>query len=139
MAAHYRKDSPNGITPPNPDAARDVIQHITKHRGMKTPYTSVSPDAAPLRRFDGVLYETDSTLVVDDGHSFIDNPSLMATLQAAKNGATRQERILADRALMLARRVKEALVDWHFDTSAVARKDRINWCAGKIQPYFNKV
>ena len=45
MATHYRKDGPGGLTAPNPDAVKDVVAHITKHRGMKTVYTSVSEES----------------------------------------------------------------------------------------------
>ena len=38
MTTHYRKDNPNGITAPNPDGNRDIVGHITKYRGIKTPY-----------------------------------------------------------------------------------------------------
>jgi len=56
MTIHYRRDrlkSKGGITPPNPDAPRDLISHITKHRGEKTPYTSVSEDKNAIDHFDG--------------------------------------------------------------------------------------
>jgi hypothetical protein len=53
MATHYRKDHPRGITAPNPDAEKDIVSHITKHRGMKTPFTSVSEDEQAIRHFSG--------------------------------------------------------------------------------------
>lgn len=139
MTAHYRRDSPKGVTAPNPDAARDIIQHITKHRGQKTPYTSVSEDAGAIGHFSGVMYETEPDDVERDSHEFIDHSNLTELLRAQLHGTNRGERVLAARALQLAARAKEALIDWRFALDGVARKDRVSWCYARIQKYFRRI
>jgi len=53
---HFRKDSSNGITPPNPDARVSYVDHVTKARGKRTQFTSVSEAADAIRHFAGDLY-----------------------------------------------------------------------------------
>lgn len=139
MAEHFRKDSKNGITAPNLDAEKDVVQHITKHRGMKTPFTSVSEDCSAITHFTGVLYKVESVAISGDGHRFKSHGDLISQLHGLRGAARRQERIVVDRAIMLAKRAKEALVEWEFDLSSIERKDHISFCHKQIQKYFSKV
>ena len=139
MVDHYRKDSNNGITSPNPDAPKDVLQHITKHRGMKTPYTSVSEDSNSIMHFDGVLYKTTSSIITVDGHDFKTHKQVLAHLQNIQLTAVRKEKILVNRAIANCSRAKEALVDWNFNLKSVDRKDHISVCYSLIQKYFSKV
>lgn len=139
LPSHYRKDSPHGITPPNPDADPDIIQHITKYRGQKTPYTSVSESLDAIKHFDGVAYSTQPTLITQDDHVFIHHTDLVNQLKLLNQASTRGERVLAVRALQLATRAKEALIQWKFELGTVKKKDRIGWCQRNIQKYFKKI
>jgi hypothetical protein len=78
---HYRNDNPKGITAPNLDAERSKVAHITKHRGMKTPYTSVSEDKDCIQHFGGVTYQTDPQDIISHNHVFVSHPDLLGELQ----------------------------------------------------------
>jgi hypothetical protein len=136
---HFRRDNPRGITAPNPDAPRDTIAHITKHRGLKTPYTSVSQDANAIRHFHGELYRTDPNKLLHDGHSFTTHVELMDALHHRLHASRREERVLATRAIQLAGRAKEALIDWQFALQNVPQQDRIRRCYDAIQQYFHRL
>lgn len=138
MTIHYRKDHKNGITPPNPEGPHDVIAHITKHRGMKTPYTSVSEDKTAIKRFTGVTYKTDSIKSTHDSHLFIAHADLLKELQRTIQTTSRTEKILAERAYLLAQRAKEALIDWQFNLNSIKRTERIKFCYAQIQHYFTR-
>jgi hypothetical protein len=138
MTIHYRKDHKNGITAPNPEGQRDVIAHITKHRGMKTPYTSVSEDKNAIKHFSGVLYKTDIMKIKADAHCFITHAMLLNELQKNIQTTRRAEKILAERAYLLAQRAKEALIDWQFNLTAIRRTERIKFCYTHIQKYFTR-
>jgi hypothetical protein len=139
LPSHYRKDSPHGITPPNPDADPDIIQHITKHRGQKTPFTSVSESPDAIKHFEGILYTTQPNQIVGDRHIFLNHADLINHLKSLNQSSDRGKRVLAVRAILLATRAKEALVQWEFSLDKVKRKDRIVWCQRYIQKYFQKV
>ena len=136
---HYRKDNPNGITAPNPDGNRNIVEHISKHRGMKTPYTSVSENLNAIKHFSGELYKTDPVNVVADGHNFKSHPDVIDELRSIIQTSVKSERILANRAFQYAKRAKEALIDWQFSLDNIKRKDRISWCYDHIQKYFQRV
>jgi hypothetical protein len=133
---HYRKDNPNGVTAPNPDGPNDIVSHITKCRGMKTALTSVSADRDAIKHFSGELYSTESDLIVRDGHAFIDHPRLIEKLKEIILSSHKEEKIKASRALQLAMRAKEALINWQFPLDTIERKERIGWCFRQIQKYF---
>lgn len=139
MPTHYRKDSPKGITPPNPDGPKDLISHITKHRGQKTAYTSVSEDKNAISHFSGQLYKTESVEITQDGHCFITHLELTERIRKIILSSRRAEKVLADRAYQNTVRAKEALIDWQFNLERVDRKERVNWCSGHIQKYFHRV
>ena len=136
---HYRNDHPKGITAPNPDADRGKVAHITRHRGMKSPYTSVSEDKNCIQHFDGVTYQSDSRNIVVDNHGFISHSDLLGELQELVRASKRADKLVASRAFMLAQRAREALIDWRFDLSSVDRKSRITFCHNNIQKYFQRV
>lgn len=136
---HYRKDNPNGITPPNPDGNKNLVEHITKHRGMKTPYTSVSEDPNAIKHFSGELYKTDPDNVIADGHNFKSHSDVIDELRSIIQTSAMSERILANRAFQYAKRAKEALIDWQFSLDNIKKKDRISWCYNHIQKYFQRV
>ncbi len=139
MNLHYRNDNPKGITAPNPDAERNKVAHITKHRGMKTPYTSVSEDKNCIQHFDGVTYQTDPQHIISDNHEFVSHPDLLSELQELVRTSKRADKIVASRAFMLAQRAKEALIDWQFGVSSMDRKSRVTFCYNNIQKYFQRV
>lgn len=140
MSPVFRKDNPNGITAPNPDGNRDIIEHITKHRGQKTPYTSVSEDRGAINHFDGVMYTAETASICTDGHDVISHSDISTQLKTTIQSTTdKRERALASRAFMLATRAREALIDWQLNASTIPRKDRITHCFSQIQKYFNKV
>ena len=138
---HYRKDTSKGITPPNPNAEPDMIQHITKHRGQKTPYTSVSESPEAIKHFEGVLYETDPNMIISDNHVFISHTDLIVFLRSQSKSPDRKTKTLAARAYQLADRAREALVEWQFSSifKGTAPKDQISLCRNQIQKYFQKV
>lgn len=136
---HFRKDSPAGITPPNLDSDVDMIGHMTKHRGMRTPFTSVSERAESVRHFSGELYSVQPDSVIADGHGFHPHGGVIEQLRAAVHASQRAERTLAQRAFQYAERSREALIEWHFAIDRVERKDRITWCGNQIQKYFTRV
>ncbi len=138
MATHFRKDSSNSITGPNPDGPDDLVAHITKHRGMKTAFTSVSADKNAIKHFSGVLYRTESDHIMRDDHIFISHPQLIEELRQKIQTSRRAERIIASRALQLAARAKEALIHWQFDLDRMDRKERMGWCYKQIQKYFQR-
>jgi hypothetical protein len=139
IPTHFRKDSPNGITPPNLDSDVDLVDHITKRRGMKTPFTSVSEKIESIKHINGTLYSTDPNVVVNDGHGFRQHSEIVTELRDLVQVTQRAERVVAQRALMLTERNREALISWKFDLERIERKNRISWCAGHIQKYFTKV
>jgi hypothetical protein len=139
IPTHYRQDGPAGITPPNPDNDVGTIGHITKRRGMKTAYTSVSEKIDAIRHFSGVLYSTEPDVIIADGHPFQGHIELLDELRLAIHQATRADRLLAQRAFQYAERAKEALVKWRFDLSRVEPKERIGWCWARVQPYFTRI
>ncbi len=143
MTIHYRRDrlkSKGGITPPNPEAPKDLISHITKHRGEKTPYTSVSEDKNAIDHFDGPqLYKTDSVEITQDGHHFITHLELTEQIKEIANSFQRKEKMRAQRAFQYVKDAKEALIDWQFNLERIDRNDRIDWCYKHVQKYFTPV
>lgn len=136
---HYRKDNPNGVTAPNPDGDRNIVAHITKHRGMKTPYTSVSEDQNAIKHFSGELYKTDSDDIIADGHVFKSHSDVMDVLTSICQASAREEKVLAGRTIQYAKKAKEALIDWKLSLDRIDRKNRISWCYRHIQKYFQRV
>jgi hypothetical protein len=133
MSVHYRRDNPNGITAPNPDAPKDKIAHITKYRGGRTPYTSVSEDKMAIEHFDGILYKAESDNIIRDNHIFHDHSSLMTYLKGIIQSSRKGDRVIAERALLLAKHAKEALIDWKFALESIDRNERMTYCYRKIQ------
>lgn len=136
IPTHYRKDSPNGITPPNPDNVVSLVEHITKHRGQKTHFTSVSEKADAVKHFSGTLYSTEPESITADTHSFQTHSEVRDELRGLIQTSKRGDKVLAQRALQYAEKAHEAVISWQFDLSRVDRKDRINWCGSRIQAYF---
>ena len=135
---HFRNDSPNGITPPNPDANVSHVDHITKARGKRTQFTSVSQDADSIRHFSGELYRCSRIAVQGDGHTFVEHNDLVDGIRQTILKSRREEKIKAERALQYTTRAKEALINWKFDFRRVPRKDRITRCGDQIQAYFTQ-
>ncbi len=106
---------------------------------MKTQYTSVSEDEQAIKHFSGELYRTESDHIVGDNHNFIAHSELSDRLKSVIASSSRGERVTASRALQLALRAKEAVIDWRFNLETVPRKDRITWCFNNVQKYFHKV
>ena len=139
MTIHFRKDSPSGVTPPNPDGPRDIVAHITKHRGMKTAYTSVSENKDCIKHFTGDLYAAESDDITKDGHEFITHSRLVHVLKQTIQTKQKAEKVTASRALQYALRAKEAVVDWQFRLEALDRNERISWCCKHSQKYFKRI
>ena len=133
MPKHFRKDNPNGITPPNPDVIVTYFDHITKRRGMKTCYTSVSEGEKFINHFDGCLYHTSASSIKIDGHEFIPHSNVIANLCQARATTDRHERIAIDRAILMASRAQEALIRWDLKNKNVQRKNRISQAQNQIQ------
>lgn len=135
---HFRKDSAAGITAPNLDSNVDIIGHITKHRGQKTPFTSVSEKVECVKHFDGELYCTEPDTIVADGHDFRRHATVLEQIRSAIQTGRRAEKVLAQRAFQDAERAREAIIGWRFNIDRIDRKDRISWCYANIQRYFRR-
>ena len=108
-------------------------------RGKRTQYTSVSLDLSKIRDFGEAEYLLDQQLTADDGHLLVDHDSLVAELRRVIREEDKAERVRAIQALRYAKRRKEGLVDWRFNTSSVARNDLITWAERHVQKYFKRV
>lgn len=99
MTDYYRKDHPKGITPINPDFEKDVVEHITKARGTKTRYTSVSNSLLSIRWVNGVGYKVVTEKVLTDSHEILNYDYLLELLTKEFQDSARKKRILVNSAI----------------------------------------
>jgi hypothetical protein len=125
-----------GITPPDLAKLVTYAEHIVRARGKRTQFTSVSLDAAKIRDFGEALYRLRRDALVQDAHELVEHEVLLQSLQQTAKSSDKGERARAIQAVRYARRRREGLVKWNFDTSAVPPKDLIGWAAKRVTGYF---
>lgn len=74
-----------------------------------------------------------------DGHELIEHEALLSRLRDSAAAQEKAERLRSVRAMRLARKNREGLVQWNFDIVGVERKDLIGWAGERVQKYFSKV
>lgn len=136
---YYRGDQENGITAPDLSKACTYAEHIVKARGKKSQFTSVSLDKDKIRDFGEVVYQLLRDKLNSDAHLLVEHDALISTLQEVAQHEDKDEKLRAVQALRYAKKRKEGVIEWKFNTSTVQRKDLITWAYGKVQVYFQKV
>ncbi|MBI4569998.1 MAG: hypothetical protein HY719_16515 [Planctomycetes bacterium] len=136
---YFRRDKPGGVTPPNLALSCAYAERIVRARGKKTPFTSVSLDPSRTRPFGDQLYKLLRKDLMADGHELIEHEALLSRLRDSAAAQEKAERLRSVRAMRLARKNREGLVQWNFDIVGVERKDLIGWAGERVQKYFSKV
>jgi len=136
---YFRKDRAAGVTAPDLTKSCSVAEHVVRARGKRTNFTSVSLDLARLRDLGEAEYRLDGGQTEADGHRIIEHDVLISMLRDICQNSDKQERARALQAIRYAKSRLEALVEWKFDISAVARKDVIAWAYKRIQKYFTQI
>jgi hypothetical protein len=136
---YFRGDQKGGITAPDLSKQCEYVDHIVNARGKKTAFTSISLDRNRIEPFGEVDYLLLRQKAAADGHEIVEHEDLVAALQATASSEEKAARLKAIQAMRYARRRKEGLVRWAFDTSGVARKDIVTWGSTHVQPYFQRV
>jgi len=135
---YFRRDSKSGISPPDLSKDCTFAEHIVHARGKRTRFTSVSLDLTRIRDFGEADYRLEREQTASDGHLLVEHETLLTELRKVAREASKAERLRAVQALRYATRRKEGLVQWAFDTTAVARKDLITWAEKKVRAYFTR-
>ncbi len=99
----------------------------------------MSLDLAKIADFGDASYLLDQATTASDGHVLIPHDDVVKVLQQAVQNEEKAERLRAIQALRYARRRKEGLVDWRFQTAAIARKDLIAWARRQVQKYSKQI
>ena len=136
---YFRRDRIEGISPPNLMKDCSYSEHIVRARGKKTQFTSVSLNPTRICCFGDALYMLLIDLLSGDGHELVEHDSLLQALRLEIEEGDKATRTRAIRALEYARRRSEGLVAWNFDISGVERKDLINWAAGIVGRFFQRM
>ena len=76
--------------------------------------------------------------LISDGHALVEHDALMAALRDQARSSEKGTRLKAAQAMRYAKKRQEGLVDWHFDTSGVAKKALITWAGVRVQAYFQR-
>lgn len=136
---YYRGDQQSGVSAP--DLSKDCTypEHIVRARGKRTQYTSVSLDPRRIRDFGDAVYVVIRPRLCRDNHVLREHEALMASLRVSVRASDKAERARAIQAVRYAKRRREGLIEWAFDTSGVDRKDLVTWAYGQVQEYFTKV
>ncbi len=136
MPPYYRRDQDSGISAPNLRKHCSYAEHIVSARGKRDQYTSVSLDPNKIREFGNRLYRLLSEKLLEDGHSLVEHHVLLASLRETADTEKKADRARALQALRYAKKRREGLICWRFDTSSVATKDIISWAFSKVRDYF---
>ena len=136
---YFRRDRSAGVTAPDLTKLCSVPEHVVRARGKKTNFTSVSLDLARLQDLGEAEYRLDSGQTEADRHRIIEHHVLISMLRDVCQNSDKQERARALQGIRYVKSRLEALVEWKFDISAVARKDVITWAYSRIQKYFTKI
>ena len=135
---YFRRDGSRGISPPDVGKECSFAEHIVRARGKRTKFTSVSLDPEKIREFGDTLYLLLRELLSEKGHLLVEHLPLMETLRREAHEGASGVKDVALRALRRAKKRKEGLVDWRFDTSGVERKDVLGWAVDQVQAFFSK-
>jgi hypothetical protein len=135
---YFRRDGPDGISPPDLGKECSFAEHIVRARGKRTRFTSVSLDPRKIRDFGDTLYLLLRDPLSARGHQLVEHPPLLDALRREAREGTGGVKDLALRALRRAMKRKEGLVDWRFDTCGVERKDMVGWAWKQVQEFFSK-
>jgi hypothetical protein len=136
---YYRRDQQSGISPPDLSKAATYAEHITRARGKRTQFTSVTLDLIRNRDFGESSYRLRRPEVDDAGHLVVQHRELLDCLRQMVRQGKRDDRSRAVVALSYARRRGEGLVDWRFHIVGVDRKDLIEWVRPRVQTFFERV
>jgi len=140
MAEYFRGDQAAGITAPDLSKADCTFaEHIVRARGRRSKYTSVSLDPGRIRDFGETVYRLVREKLLADQHVLVEHDELLVALRRSVEDSDKAERARALQAIRYARRRLEGLVDWHFETAGVERKDLLSWTFARVQAYFTKV
>ncbi len=136
---YYRRDQERGISAPNLGKPCSYAEHIVSARGKRDQYTSVSLDPDKIREFGNRLYRLLREKLLEDGHSLVEHDVLLASLRENAVTNDKADRARALQALRYAKKRKEGLICWEFDTSSVTAKKLILYAFSKVQSYFTGV
>ncbi len=134
----FRRDQKDGISAPDLADSSSYAEHVVHARGKRTRFTSVSESPDAIRDFGDQLWKALRDALKKDGHPVVEHDALVKLLRGVLAGGSPDESERAARALPRTRKRLEALIEWHFNTSAVARKDLVGWATAKVRPYFSK-
>jgi len=136
---YYRRDQKDGITAPNLGKYCSYAEHIVSARGKRDQYTSVSLAPNTIRIFGEQLYRLLSELLLQDGHDLVEHERLLKSLREVATSQEKAHRARAVQALRYAKKRKEGLVEWKFETHSVPAKDLMAWAHARVQQYFQGV
>lgn len=137
MPDYYRGDEADGVTPPNLEDSSTYAEHIVHARGKRTRFTSLSTDPTKIRDFGTQLWRLLQPKIYDDGHEVVVHETIVEQLRhEARNKSNPEAAEFAARALDRARKRREALINWKFNTSRIERKHLSEWARRHIQQFF---
>ena len=119
MQPYYRRDQDSGVSAPNLGKTCSYAEHIVSARGKRDQYTSVSLDPNKIREFGNKLYRLLRKKLLEDGHSLVEHDALLASLQKVAVTEDKADRARALQALRYAKKRKEGLIRWEFNTSSM--------------------
>lgn len=134
---YYRRDQKGGITAPDLSKQCTVAEHIVRARGKRTKYTSISLDPDKIDDFGPTLYEALCSEILSKNHLIIEHNALIESLKSAASNGEKSDRRKAIQAQVYAKRRREGLIEWTFDTTNVERKDLITWAFAQVQNFFS--
>lgn len=133
---YYRRDQKEGITAPNLAKCCSYAEHIVSARGKRDQYTSVSLAPHTIRIFGERLYRLLKDALLEEGHDLVEHTRLLNALREVAGTQNKAHHARAVQALRYAKKRKEGLIEWKFETHSVASKDMISWTYAKVQHYF---
>ena len=136
MPDYYRRDQKGGITAPDLSKHCSFAEHIVRARGKRTKYTSISLDPDKIDDFGPTLYQALISSILSKSHEVIEHNVLLQNLRMAALTGEKLDKRRALQAQLYAKRRREGLIDWVFDTSNVQRKDLISWAFEQVQIFF---
>ncbi len=136
---YYRRDQKDGITAPNLARCCSYAEHIVSVRGKRDQYTSVSLSPHTIRVFGEQLYRLLQEPLLQAGHVLVEHECLLTSLRDVATSHDKAHRARAIQAIRYAKKRKEGLIEWKFETHSVATKDLITLAHTKVQKYFRGV
>lgn len=136
MPDYYRRDQTGGVTAPDLSKHCSFAEHVVRTRGKRTKYTSISLDPDKIDDFGPTLYQALLPDISSKNHEIIEHGALLENLRMAALNGEKLDKRRAVQARLYAKRRREGLIDWAFDTTNVQRKDLITWAFGQVQIFF---